>query len=207
MSNPPLPTLGIDGHILEGIVTTENLDGTLNIAPMGPLVGQSLETLVLRPFRTSTTYGNLLRTRLGVLHISDDVELFAQAAMGSVTPVPDTLPQEPLVLADTCRWVKFEIVSIDDSEDRACLVGQAVSAGNVREFLGFNRAKHAVIEAAILATRVHLLSSEKIQTEFAALKVLVDKTGSAAEHRAFNLLESYVSEQVASTSCCQELAT
>ena len=34
-----------------------------------------------------------------------------------------------------------------------------------REFFGFNRAKHAVLEAAILATRVELLPADEILSE------------------------------------------
>ena len=54
--------------ILEGIVTTINDDGTLNIAPMGPRVDNSasLARFDLRPFRTSTTYRNLKARGEGV---------------------------------------------------------------------------------------------------------------------------------------------
>ena len=48
--------------ILEGIVTTINADGTVNISPMGPIVDAALTRLELRPFQTSTTFQNLRRT-------------------------------------------------------------------------------------------------------------------------------------------------
>lgn len=191
-----LPRLGVEGRILEGIVTTYNADGTVNIAPMGPLVDDSCDTLVLRPFNTSTTYENLLQTRCGVLHITDDVELFAQAALGSVRE-PSFLPDNPLVLANACRWFAFEIESIDDSYERTVLVAKTTTRGTIREFFGFNRAKHAVIEAAILATRLHILPSAEILGEFARLQTLVDKTGSAAEQRAFNLLRQHIEQTLA----------
>src|SRR6476620_6879477 len=81
---PRLP----DGILLEGIVTTLNEDGTPHIAPMGPIVDAGFTRLLLRPFRTSVTYQNLKRTREGVLHVSDDVELFARAAVGQLTELP-----------------------------------------------------------------------------------------------------------------------
>ena len=74
--------------ILEGIVTTVNADGTLNISPMGPTIADDVQSdgkidqFVLRPFDTSTTFANLKRTRAGVLHVTDDVLLFARAAIG-----------------------------------------------------------------------------------------------------------------------------
>ena len=69
--------------ILEGIVTTLNSDGTVNVAPMGPEVDESLTRLVLKPYQTSTTYGNLQRAGQGVFHVTDDVELLARAAIGA----------------------------------------------------------------------------------------------------------------------------
>lgn len=188
-----MPRLGEDGRILEGIVTTFNADGTINIAPMGPLVDESLEVLVLRPFRTSTTCENLLRTREGVLHITDNVELFASAAIGVETHAK-FCTDRPLLLADACRWFAFKVESVDESSERVTMIARTTERGVLREFFGFNRAKHAVIEAAILATRVSLLAEPEIMADFARLRILVDKTGSVTEHRAFDLLERHVRE-------------
>ena len=69
--------------ILEGIVTTLNPDGSLNVAPMGPRVeNRSFDRFVLRPYRSSTTYRNLKALGEGVLHVTDDVLLLARAAIG-----------------------------------------------------------------------------------------------------------------------------
>jgi hypothetical protein len=188
-----LPTLGKDGRILEGIVTTFNPDGTVNIAPMGPLVDKSFDTMVLRPFRTSTTCENLLRTREGVLHITDDVELFARAAIGVETHV-EFRADNPLVIAGACRWFAFKVESVDESSERVTMIARTTNRGVFRDFFGFNRAKNAVIEAAILATRVSILPESDISADFDKLRVWVDKTGSAAEHRAFELLERHVQD-------------
>lgn len=191
MSVAGLPQLGENGRILEGIVTTFNTDGTINIAPMGPLVNESLDTLVLRPFRTSTTCENLLRSREGVLHITDDVELFARAAIGAGMHTKFSKDQ-PLVMADVCRWFAFKLESVDESSERVVMIARTTDRGVLREFFGFNRAKHSVIEAAILATRVSLLPESQIIDDFKRLRVLVDKTGAASEQRAFEMLEQYV---------------
>ena len=111
-----LPQLGLDGRILEGIVTTRNVDDTVNISPMGPIVGEQFTHLILRPFPTSTTYQNLHRNGQGVFHVTDDVQLFAEAALGQPDPLP-TL--DGLILTDACRWYAFEIQSLDDSEERS----------------------------------------------------------------------------------------
>src|SRR5882672_3640304 len=96
-----------DGTLLEGIVTTLNDDGSPHIAPMGPIVDTTFTRLLLRPFRTSTTYRNLKRTRVGVLHVTDDVDLFARAAVGQLTELPRLLPATAVngvILTDACRW-------------------------------------------------------------------------------------------------------
>jgi len=196
----PPPALGAEGRILEGIVTTLNPDGAANISPMGPIVDDSLERLWLRPFRTSTTYQNLKRTGVGVFHVTDDVELLAHAAVGQPDPLPRLIPAvglEGVILADSCRWYAFEVESLDDSSDRTNIVARVVDRGVLREFMGFNRAMHAVVEAAILATRLHLLGAQQVLAEFDRLAVAVEKTGAAAEHRAMKFLRSYIEQAAA----------
>src|SRR5262245_50309068 len=142
--------------ILEGIVTTLNPDGGVNVAPMGPLVEPGLERFVLRPFQTAQTYRNLKAHGEGVLHVTDDVLLLAKAALGPVEPAPAMFPAQHVrgfVLRDACRYHEFRVGAIDDRQERACIAAAVVHTGRLRDFFGFNRAKHAVLEAAILATR------------------------------------------------------
>lgn len=194
---PPLPppTLGADGRILEGIVTTLTSDGSVNVSPMGPIVDDALDRLWLRPFQTSTTYRNLKLTGRGIFHVTDDALLFAQAAVGQPCPLPRFTRSpagDELILADACRWYAFEIESLDDAEERTSIVARVTDRGQLREFLGFNRAKHAVLEAAILATRLHLLGAQQVLAEFDRLQIAVDKTGAAAEHQAMAFLRAHV---------------
>jgi hypothetical protein len=186
--------------ILEGIVTTINADGTVNISPMGPIVDAALTRLELRPFQTSTTFQNLRRTRQGVFHVTDDVELLARAAVSRLETPPRMIRSvrvDGWILADACRWHAFEIRELDESTERARLVAEVVDSGRIRDFFGFNRAKHAVVEAAILATRVHFLPQQEILADFARLNVLVEKTGGAQERRAFDFLDAYVRDAFA----------
>ena len=149
--------------ILEGIVTTVSADGVLNIAPIGPHVEPGMERFVLRPFPTAQTYRNLKAHGEGVLHVTDDVLLLARAALGPVEPAPAVLPAAHVrgwVLADACRSYEFRVRAIDESEPRVRIQAEVVHAGRLRDFFGFNRAKHAVVEAAILATRTDFLPLE-----------------------------------------------
>lgn len=184
-----------DQSILEGIMTTINGDGGVNIAPMGPIVDADMTTLRLRPYQTSMTYQNLKRTGQGVFHVTDDVLLLAQAAVGQIDPMPtmsECTAVSGYVLTDTCRWYALEVNSIDDSQPRTEIFARVVEHGRLRDFFGFNRAKHAVVEAAILATRIEFLPPESILQQFGELAVPVEKTGSRREHEAFETLRRYV---------------
>lgn len=198
-------------RIIEGLMTTVApgpapglasdpgpLVARLNIAPMGPMVDDPLTRLVLRPFKTSTTYRNLKATGQGVFHITDDVLLLARAAIGPVMAGGADVPTFPathvegLVLAGACRYHEVRVVEIDDKQERTRIVAQVVHTGRLRDVIGLNRAVYAVVEAAILATRLHLTGAAPVLARYDELQVLVDKTGAQPEHQAMNLLREHV---------------
>ena len=183
--------------LLEGLVTSLSLSGELNLAPMGPIVDEAFTQLVLRPFQTSTTYRNLKQRPCGVFHITDDVLLIARAALDRLDALPETVPAQRIdgrVLADCCRWYEFEVVSCDDSSERTRLEAKVVHVGRVRDFIGFHRARHAVLEATILATRLHLIPETDIREQLNALASPVDKTAGPHEREAFQFVCGYVDE-------------
>lgn len=195
MTLPP----ATDDLILEGIVTTQSADGTWNIAPMGPRVDRDVTRLVLRPFRTSQTYQNLKQHGAGVLHVTDDVLLIARAAVGMLNPLPELVPAGDtglLRLADCCRWFALRVLQLDDMNQRTTIVCDVVERGTVREFFGFSRAKHAVLEAAILATRIGILPADEIRAEMQRLAIPVEKTAGEQERMAFEFLADFVSGQL-----------
>jgi hypothetical protein len=186
--------------ILEGIVTTVSAAGVLNIAPMGPRVGADMDRFVLRPFRTAQTYANLRSRGEGVLHVTDDVLLLARAAVGRLDPMPAVeraARVDGYVLCDTCRYYEFRVVAIDDREERVTIDAHTVYCSRRRDFFGFCRAKHAVVEAAILATRIGIVPAEEMDPELRRLEVLVQKTGGAQERAAFDFLAAYIAEALA----------
>lgn len=180
--------------ILEGIVTTLHADQSPNVSPMGPIVDPNMNEIVLRPFPSSRTYRNLQRHGAGVFHVTDDVELLARAAVNQLDPLPPTRPAPGIrgvILSDACRWYAFRVEQLRLQESRARIVCRVVQRGRQRDFVGFNRAKHAVLEAAILATRLDLLPAEQIEEQLRRLAPLVEKTAGPQEQRAFAFLERY----------------
>jgi hypothetical protein len=177
--------------ILETVVTTSNPDGTINCAAMGVEWGD--QQIVIKPYRGTRTLRNLRASAVAVVNLTDDILLFSQAALGD--PHPPTRPAvsiEGAVLDDACSWREVRVEAIDDREPRARVSTVVVGGGVGREFLGLNRACHAVLEASILASRVRLLEAADIVPELRRLQVVVDKTAGPREREAM----AYVTRRV-----------
>lgn len=177
--------------IIESILTTTDAAGQVNCAPMGVEWGEEL--IVIKPFQNTATYRNLMAHNTAVVNLTDNVLLFAQSAIASpVFPTRPAVKIDGVVLQDVCSWREVQIETLEAHEPRARITTRVVHRGFAREFLGFNRARHAVLEAAILATRTHILPREQILAEFERLQVIVDKTAGAQEHEAMQILTDYV---------------
>jgi uncharacterized protein len=177
--------------VIETVVTTRNPDGSVNCGAMG--VEWRAKRIVIKPYRGTRTLRNLRATGAAVVNLTDDVLLFSQAALGD--PQPPTHPAasvEGAVLDDACSWREVRVEAIDDSAQRARVSTVVVDGGTGREFLGLNRARHAVLEASILASRALMLDAEDIRAELGRLQVLVDKTGGSREREAMEYVRRRV---------------
>jgi len=177
--------------IIETVVTTINPDGSVNCGAMGVEWGE--ERIVIKPYRGTRTLRNLRATGAAVVNVTDDILLFSQAALGD--PHPPTRPAssvEGAVLDDACSWREVRVEAIDDGEPRARVSTVVVGSGTGREFLGLNRARHAVLEASILASRARLLPAADIRAELRRLQALVDKTAGPGEREAMAYVTRHV---------------
>ena len=194
--------------IIEGLLLTSSIDGTLNLSPMGVRFSDDDEMVLLRPFKSSRSFRNLKQVSEAVFHITDDVSLIARAALNDISPFPSmtSLQNSQMSrLTDTCRWFLMQVSSTDDDGMRATMDMQVIARGRVRDFTGFNRAKHAVIESAIHATRVGILPDDEILQQLILLEPLVQKTGGAEERTAFQFVKDTVNaalEKKGSKSQC-----
>jgi hypothetical protein len=183
--------------IVETVTTTINPDGTVNCAAMGVEWGD--EIIVIKPYRPTRTLRNLRARGAAVVNLTDDILLFTQAALGD--PQPPTRAAEAIdgaVLADACSWREVTVDAIDAGGPLARVTTHVVGRGVGREFLGFNRARHAVLEASIIASRVHWLPSEEVRAELERLQVLVDKTAGPREREAMELVRRHARRAVGS---------
>lgn len=177
--------------IIEAIVTTVAEDGAVNCAPMGVEWGET--AIVLKPFLETTTYRNVVATGAAVVNLIDDVRVFARTAIGNAQyPTFPATSVSGVVLDDCCSWRELKVRAIDSTPPRSRIDMDVVHRGTRREFIGFNRARHAVLEAAIYATRLHLLPRPFVESELARLQVIVDKTAGPAELEAMALLTEHI---------------
>jgi uncharacterized protein len=177
--------------IIETVTTTINPDGTVNCAAMGVEWGH--DVIVIKPFPSTRTLRNLRNTGAAVVNLTDDILLFTEAAL--TDPHPSTRPAATVagaVLEDACSWREVTVEAIDDGGPRARVTTRVVDRGTGREFLGFNRARHAVLEASIIASRARWLPPEEVRAELERLQVLVDKTAGPREREAMELVRRHV---------------
>jgi hypothetical protein len=185
--------------IIETIVTTSDTHGQVNFAPMGVEWGEDL--IVIKPFLETTTFHNLRETGVAVVNITDDVSIFARAALSSPEfPAHAAERVKGVVLDAACSWREVEVVKIDDTPPRSRIDVRVVHRGTRRDFIGFNRARSAVLEATILATRTHLLPAEEIRGELARLQVIVNKTAGERECEAMDFVTSHVRDKLGATA-------
>ncbi len=174
----------MNDQIFETVVTTVAADGTPHVAPMG--VRYLGERVVLMPFKPSTTHDNVIATHHAVLNIVTDTRVFAGCVTGR-RQWP-TLPAERVPgvrLACALEHVELRLAERDDDAQRPVLKLDRVHAVRHAPFAGLNRAQAAVIEGAVLVSRLHMLPVEKVASEMAYLQIAIDKTAGAEEREAW----------------------
>jgi uncharacterized protein len=177
----------MNDQIFETVVTTVSPTGVPHIAPMG--VRYQKDRVVLMPFKPSTTLTNIVATGHAVLNIVTDTRVFA----GCVTGRREwpTLPAEKIVgvrLACALSHVELALEEHSDAAQRPVLRLARVHEAAHALFIGMNRAQAAVIEGAVLVSRLQMLSPQKIDAEMAYLQIAIDKTAGAGEREAWGWL-------------------
>ncbi|MGF6374011.1 hypothetical protein OKW40_006827 [Paraburkholderia sp. RAU6.4a] len=184
--------------IHETIVTTAACDGRPHIAPMG--ARHEGERIILAPFRPSVTLDNVIATRAAVLNFTTDVRIFAGCVTHCATDWPTVAASRvPSVrLAESLAHAELELDELRDDAERPVLVMKCVHRENHAPFAGFNRAQSAVVEGAILVSRLFMLPADKVDREMAYLQIAIDKTAGDNERTAWSWLVAAIARYRAS---------
>lgn len=180
--------------IREVIVSTVDRAGQPHLAPMGVHdVEGGLKAIL--PFRPSTTLDNLLQTGCAVVNCTDDVRVFAGCLTGRRDwPLAPAARVACPRLAECLAHTEVELVSIEEDDIRPRLLCRPVHTAQHVPFQGFNRAQFAVLEAAILVSRLDILPWAKIETELDYLRVIHGKTAGEREQEAWNWLMAAIED-------------
>jgi uncharacterized protein len=177
--------------IFETVVTTVAADGRPHIAPMG--VRYRPGQVLLMPFKPSTTLDNILATGAAVLNRLTDVRVFAGCVTGRrdwpLVPL-DGFPGQRLGCA--LSHLELRVAEVQDDPQRPLLTMATGREAAHAPFIGLNRAQAAVVEGAVLVSRLHLLPAERIDREFAYLRIAIDRSAGDAEREAFGWLTDAV---------------
>ena len=158
------------------------------------------DLLVISPYKPSTTLDNILATKYAVMNMTDDVRVFAGALTGRQ---PWQLLRSNKIkayrLVDCLAHVELELLEVRDDATRPQLMMKKIAEFNHKPFEGFNRAQAAVIELAVLVSRLHLLPKHKIMSELEYLKIAIDKTAGERELQAWawltEAIENFYADQ------------
>ena len=184
--------------IYEIIISSVNSHGDAHVAPFGVQIQAGLA--VISPYKPSVTLENILATNHAVLNITDDVRVFA----GALTrrQAWSLVSAEKIIgyrLVDTLLHQELRLVKVVDDVLRPQLHMEVLHEVQHQAFKGFNRAQAAVIELAVLASRLHLLTKDKVLSEISYLQIAIDKTAGERELQAWRWLtekvENYYAEQ------------
>jgi uncharacterized protein len=183
--------------LIETVVTTTGSDGVVNCAAMGVRWGE--EELVFWPFNATRTLANLRFRGEAVVHLTDDVLLFVEAALGHPRPAmraASHVSGSVIIDANAWREVVVTEIAVDNRRPRSRVRARVVAAGSgPHESLGLCRARHAAVEASILASRLRWLGGERVLAELDRLQELVDKTAGPREREAMAYVRHYVDER------------
>jgi uncharacterized protein len=182
--------------IRETIVTTADAAGKAHIAPIGIIADE--DHWIIAPFRPSTTLDNLRAVPFAVANYTDDVRVFAGCLTGRhawPTTAAQTVPVPRLAAA--LAHAELAVDTVMEDEQRPRFRCRVLHRAAHAPFEGFNRAKAAVVEAAILVSRLGMLPRDKVEQEISYLQIAVSKTGGPAEQEAWNWLMEKISAHYA----------
>jgi hypothetical protein len=185
------------------VISTVAADGTPHVAPMGVRYRET--DVILMPFKPSTTLANVIATGHAVLNIVTDTRVFAGSVTGRRSwPTMPAARFAGVRLACALNHVELALAELQDDPQRPVLRMARVFEASHAPYIGFNRAQAAVVEGAVLVSRLQMLPAAKVDAEMKYLQIAIDKTAGPEEHEAWGWLTEAVARHRALQPSTQE---
>ncbi len=179
--------------IQEVIVTTQNTEGKVHIAPMG--IHLLKDEIIILPFRPSSTLNNILESKTAIVNYCDDVRIFAGCLTGRRNwPLTSAQNNKYHYISSALAHKELELIRVEEDDIRPKLYCKTINTINHAAFQGFNRAQFAVLEAAILVSRLNMLPIEKIESEIEYLSIGLHKSAGEKELEAWGWLMARIDQ-------------
>ncbi len=173
--------------ILETIIISTNEKNEPHVTPFG--IQYVNENIIISPYKPSKTLNNILETKAATMNLTDDVRVFAGALTQRQSWQLCKLENRNGYRLESClNHVELKLIDFQEDDVRPKLVMQQINKQHHDDFKGFNRAQAAVIELAVLTSRLHMLTPEKIRSEQTYLQIAIDKTAGQRELEAWGWL-------------------
>tara|TARA_B100001123_G_C15118905_1_gene950511 strand:+ start:431 stop:982 length:552 start_codon:yes stop_codon:yes gene_type:complete len=180
--------------IRESILITTDLKNKPHIAPMGIIFQE--KKLIISPFIPSKTYLNLKENPFAVINFTDNVDIFANSLLGKKDfKILPTKKIKSFYLKDSLSFLEIKVIKFIENKVRPRFECKILKTTTLNSFKGFNRAQFSVIEAAILVSRINMISIKKIKKEIKYLKIGIEKTAGKVEKKAWKKLMKKINEK------------
>ncbi len=181
--------------IIETIISTIDNEEKVNFSPFG--IQKNKNQILISPYIPSKTLLNLQLTKCAVINYTDNTNFFVNCIIGNKKFKKKKCKNFPGFFLENCfGYEQVKVKKIIKDKLRPTFVCQIDKSFQIKNYEGHNRAKASIIEACILASRVHILDKKKILNELSYLGISVKKTAGSVEKKSWEKISKYIKKKI-----------
>ena len=181
--------------IIETIISTIDNEEEVNFSPFG--IQKNKNQILISPYIPSKTLLNLKLTKCAVVNYTDNTNFFVNCIIGNKKFKKKKCKNfSGFFLEDCFGYEQVKVKKIIKNKLRPTFVCEIDKSFHIKNYEGHNRAKASIIEACILASRVHLLRKNKILNELSYLSIAVEKTAGSLEKKSWKKILNYINKKI-----------
>ena len=181
--------------IIETIISTMSKEKKPQTSPFG--IKKKNKLVLISPYLPSTTHTNMLENKFASISYTDNASIFVECIIKNQNFLMKKCTSiEAYYVKDSLRHDEVKVVNYIKDDERPTFECEIIHSENHGSFLGINRARNALIEACILATRINLLPKKKILSELEYLENAILKTSGKIEQMSWNKLKKFIDKKI-----------